>query len=129
MAKRLMYRHFAFKANSSLTEEVLASEEEPLHLFGLLGYRPNLRIFIIVYKLFDFLLACGTTRAMASSFTRFLEHTQRRATVGRTPLDLCSACRRDLYLTTLNAHKRHISAPRWDSNQQSQQARGRRPTP
>jgi hypothetical protein len=24
---------------------------------------------------------------MASSFTRFLDHTQRRATVGRTPLD------------------------------------------
>jgi len=26
-------------------------------------------------------------RARASSFTRFLDHTQRRATVGRTPLD------------------------------------------
>jgi hypothetical protein len=25
--------------------------------------------------------------AMASSFTRFLDHTQRRITVGRTPLD------------------------------------------
>jgi uncharacterized membrane protein YdcZ (DUF606 family) len=25
--------------------------------------------------------------AMASSFTRFLDHTQRRATVGKTPLD------------------------------------------
>ena len=30
---------------------------------------------------------CGPTRAMASSFTRFLDHTQRRITVGRTPLD------------------------------------------
>jgi len=27
------------------------------------------------------------TRAMASSFLRFLDHTQRRITVGRTPLD------------------------------------------
>ena len=26
-------------------------------------------------------------RAMASSFMRFLDHTQRRTTVGRTPLD------------------------------------------
>jgi hypothetical protein len=35
--------------------------------------------------------------AMASSFTRFLDHTQRRTTVGRTPLDEWSARRRDLY--------------------------------
>jgi len=32
-------------------------------------------------------LLCGPTRAMASSFLRFLDHTQRRITVGRTPLD------------------------------------------
>jgi len=31
----------------------------------------------------------------------FIEHTRRRTTVGRTPLDECSVCRRDLYLTTL----------------------------
>jgi len=49
---RLMYRHFAFKPGSSLTEELLASEEEPMQVFGLLGYRPNLSIFIIVYKFF-----------------------------------------------------------------------------
>ena len=36
--------------------------------------------------------------AMASSFTRFLDHTQRRTTVGRTPPDEWSARRRDLYL-------------------------------
>ena len=30
----------------------------------------------------------------------FLDHTQRRSTVGRTPLDELSARRRDLYLTT-----------------------------
>jgi hypothetical protein len=33
-------------------------------------------------------------------FTRFLDHTQRRAIVGRTPLDEWSARSRDLYLTT-----------------------------
>jgi len=43
---------------------------------------------------------CGPTRAMAFSFLRFLDHTQRRITVGRTPLDEWSARRRDLYLTT-----------------------------
>jgi len=36
---------------------------------------------------FSLLWRCGPTRAMASSFTRFLDHTQRRTTVGRTPLD------------------------------------------
>ena len=39
----------------------------------------------------------------------FLDHTQRRSTVGRTPLDELSARRRDLYLTTHNAHNRQIS--------------------
>jgi hypothetical protein len=58
--------------------------------------------------------------AMASSFTRFLDHTQRRTTVVRTPLDEWSARRRDLYQTSM---------PRWESNPQSQQTSGRRPTP
>jgi len=62
--------------------------------------------------------------ARASSFTRFLDQTQRRTTVGRTPLDEWSARRRDLYLTTHNTHIRH-PCPRWDSNTQSQQASGR----
>jgi len=44
--------------------------------------------------------------AMASSFTRFLDHTQRRSTVGgRTSLDEWSARRRDHYLTTLTTDK------------------------
>ena len=55
---------------------------------------------------------CGPTRAMASSFMRFLDHTQRRTTVGRTPLDEWSARRRNLYLTTHNTHNRQTSMPR-----------------
>jgi len=47
--------------------------------------------------------------ARASSFTRFLDHTQRRVTVGRTPPDEWSARRRDLYLKTYNTHKGQIS--------------------
>jgi hypothetical protein len=65
---------------------------------------------------------------MASSFTRFLDHTQWRITVGRTPLDGWSARRRDLYLTTNNTHNRP-TCPRWNSNPQSRQARSPRPTP
>ena len=51
--------------------------------------------------------------ARASSFTSFLDHTQRHTTVGRTPLDEWSASRRDLYLTTHNTH--NIHAPGGDS--------------
>jgi hypothetical protein len=36
----------------------------------------------------------------------FLDHTQRRSTVGRTPLDEWSARRRDLYLSTHDTHNR-----------------------
>jgi hypothetical protein len=44
-------------------------------------------------------------------FLRYLDHTQRRATVGRTPLDEWSIRRRDLYLTTHNTHNRQTSMP------------------
>ena len=57
-------------------------------------------------------------------FTITLRHT----TLGRTPLDAWLARRRDLYLTTYNNRNRH-PCPRRDSNPQSQQASGRRPTP
>ena len=65
----------------------------------------------------------------ASPFTRFLDHAQRRTTIGRTPLDERSARRRNLYLTTHNNHKDKYPCPRWDSNTQSQQTSGHRPTP
>ena len=41
----------------------------------------------------------------------FLDHTQRRSTVGRTPLDEWSARRKDLYLTTPDTHNRQIFIP------------------
>jgi hypothetical protein len=44
-------------------------------------------------------------------FARFLHHTQRRATVGRTHLDEWSIRRRDIYLTTHNTHNRQTSMP------------------
>ena len=48
---------------------------------------------------------------MASPFLRFLDHTQRRTTVGRTPLDEWSARRWDLYLIIHNCHNRQTSMP------------------
>jgi hypothetical protein len=49
--------------------------------------------------------------AGASSFTRFLDHTQRRTTFGRTPLDEWLARRRDLYLTIHNTHNGQTYIP------------------
>jgi len=49
--------------------------------------------------------------AMASSFTRFLDHTQRRTTLCRNPLDEWSPRRRDLYLTTNNTQNRQTPMP------------------
>ena len=60
---------------------------------------------------FLFLWRCDPMRVMASSFLRFLDHTQRRITVGRTPLDEWSARRRDLYLTAHNTHNRQTPMP------------------
>jgi len=60
------------------------------------------------------LLDFGSTTphwARASSFTRFLDHTQRHITVGRTLLDVWSARHRDLYLFTHNTHNRETSLP------------------
>ena len=61
--------------------------------------------------IFFLLWRCDPKQVMASSFLRFLDHTQRRSTVGRTPLDEWSARRRDLYLTTHNTHNKQISMP------------------
>ena len=48
---------------------------------------------------------------MERLFLMFLDHTQRRSTVGRTPLDEWSARRRDLYLKTHDTQNRQISMP------------------
>ena len=68
---------------------------------------------IILNIIFFFLLwRRSPTRAMASSFLmRFLDHTQRRTTVGRTTLDEWSVRRRDLYRTNHNTHNRQTSMP------------------
>jgi hypothetical protein len=60
---------------------------------------------------FFLLWGCDPTRVMASSFLMFLDHTQRRTTVSRTPLDEWSVHCRDLYLTTDSIHNRQTSMP------------------
>ena len=68
---------------------------------------------------FIFLLIFLTLRLLMSYiyiymerlFLMFLDHTQWRTTVGRTPLDEWSARRRDLHLTTHDTHNRQISMP------------------
>jgi hypothetical protein len=87
--------------------------------------RELLRTFFIfvVFRLFSFFIYFSISVffylfdrnnlqwVMASSFTRFLDHTQRRAAVGRTPLDEWSARRRDLYLTSHSTRKGQTSIP------------------
>jgi len=60
---------------------------------------------------FFFFWRCCPTYLMASSFLRFLHHTQRRITICRTPLEEWSARSRDLYLTKHNIHNKQISRP------------------
>ena len=69
----------------------------------------SLKLHLIFPSTFSFLWRCNPTRTMTSSFLRFLDHTRRRITVGRTHLDEWSARRRDLYLTTHNTHNRQTS--------------------
>ena len=61
-----------------------------------------------------FVFSCGAATQRGSwppHSWGFLDHTQRRTTVGRIPLDEWSARRRDLYLTTHNTHNRQTSMP------------------
>jgi hypothetical protein len=77
-----------------------------LRISNLNGNKDCIRWIVIIF----FMWRCDRTRVMASSFLRFLYHTQWRTTVGRTPLDEWSARRRDLYLTH-NTHNTNIHAP------------------
>jgi hypothetical protein len=78
------------------------------------------------YYYYYFLWLCSPARALASSFTRFRDHT-RRAIVGRTPLDEWSARRRDLYMTIHNTQNRQTSMPPVGFEPTIAQASGRRP--
>ena len=79
--------------------------------YTLLHHRLFRMILYSEYYIIVCLFVFGATApqwARASSFTRFLNHTQCRPTVGMTPLDEWSARHRYLYLTT---HDTQISMP------------------
>ena len=63
------------------------------------------------FSSFFFLFLCNSPLWARASFTRFVDYTQRRTTVGRTYLDEWSARRRDLYLTTRNIRNRQTYMP------------------
>jgi hypothetical protein len=75
---------------------------------GLRRFKQNFGFLFIRYFV---LWRCDPTRVTASSFLRFLDHTQRHIIVGRIPLDEWSASRKDLYRTTHNTHNRQTSMP------------------
>ena len=115
------YRRVISSSQRSLPDNTQQSQQTNNHApGGIRSHNPSRRAatgtgteqYSFVLFLFFPLWRCGPTRAMASLFLRFLDHTQRRITVGRTPLDAWSARRRELYLTTHNTHNRQTSMPR-----------------
>ena len=80
------------------------------YLLALLGALHFLHVRRIRVKLLTFRLLMSYIY-MQHPFLMFLDHTQRRSTVGRAPLDEWSARRRDFYLTTHDTHNRQISIP------------------
>jgi hypothetical protein len=73
--------------------------------------RARKEMFIIINTYIIIIIIISSSAAQCGLWllriTRFLDHTQRCATAGRTPLDKWSARRRDLYLTTRNTHNKH----------------------
>ena len=66
----------------------------------------SLRLLMSYIYIYIYMCVC-----VERLFLMFLDHTQRRSTVGRIPLEEWSARRRDLYLTTHDIHNRQISMP------------------
>ena len=99
------YRFLGYEINPS------NAELNPIcHLLALLGVHQFLHVSTIRVKSLTLRLLMSYIY-MEHLFLMFLNHTQRRTTVGRTPLDVWSARRRDLYLTTNDTHNRQISMP------------------
>ena len=98
-------------------------------------YRTNMVTFSIVLwpllnvKIFFCFWRNILQWATTSSFTRFLDHTQRHITVGRTPPTSDQlVAKTSIWQHTTLTTDRHPCL-RWDSNPQSQQASGGRSTP
>ena len=105
--------------------KLLNPELNPIcYLLALLGAHYFLHVSGIRVKLLT-LRRLMSYIYMEHPFLMFLDHRQRRSTVGRTPLDEWSALAETSTWqhTTLTTDK--YPCPRWDSNPRSQQASGR----
>ena len=85
----------------------------------------------VLYNFLPFFLSYSSPFIPLSFFLSFFLFRPRSTTHSYTryPLDEWSAHRRDLHLTTHTFTRDRHPCPRRDSNPQSQQASGRRPTP
>ena len=88
-------------------------------------------MFIILFIIIMFLAQQPPQWVMASSFTRFLDHIH--TMTHHSMLDssgiVIGQSQRPLPDNTQHSQQTDIHVPRWDSNPQSQQASGLRPTP
>ena len=112
----LTFNNSSFWSHSTLTCSIWFSEKWLFPNAGLNAFYDRGRVRLqgdtkLIFRCIIFLLLwrCDPTRVMASSFLTFLDHTQRRTTVGRAPMDEWLARRRDLYLTTHNTHNTQTS--------------------
>ena len=81
-------------------------------IVSLITNRQSFIAFVIFRKFCLFVFGATAPQwAIASSFTRFLDHTQRRTTVGRTPLGEWSARQRPLPDNTHHSQQTGIQAP------------------
>jgi len=74
----------------------------------------NIYTYIYIYALFVFSFVFGATApqwARASSFLMFLDHTQRRTTVGRAPGRVISSSQRPLPDKTRHTQETDVHAP------------------
>jgi hypothetical protein len=77
-----------------------------------LGFGKNIWLFGFDFSLFVCLLLARQLPSVQWTHLRgFLDDTQRRTTVGRTPLDEWADRRTDLYLTTHDTNNRQTSMP------------------
>jgi hypothetical protein len=113
--KNLWQKHFSFTS----TRLLLSTAVQPLHLSN--SITNNSSLFLSYSDLFLY-TSCTCRKLLLHLVT--LNDACGRV---RTTLDKGSACRKNLYLTPHNSHKRETSTPRRDSNPQSQQASGSRP--
>jgi len=92
----------------SITKAEYCPSGWPQILYNRYPVDKGLKVLKLKPRLFVFGVAAlsGPVR-----LSRFLDHTQRRTTVGRTPLDEWSARLRDLYLITHNTNREASMPP------------------